>query len=114
MVDSDAKLRLEYDDVSSKLLARKSTVHFAHAAIFGLIGLIASGTSAKLFWDFGVADYRLETTVSTVVASLGLVYALARFALGRRELKLELSLLERLRSLRVALHLDDPKALLPS
>ena len=109
-----SSLRAEHDEVSALLHARRSIVHFAHAAISTFIGLIVAGTAAKLFWDFG-PDENLGWTLGLAgVAGALLLYAAIRSLAGRRALAVEMTWLERLHALRRALKLDDPRTLLPS
>jgi hypothetical protein len=94
------------------LNARRSIFHLAHAALSGLIGLIAAGTAGRLYWDYGLDQLPL-LGAAVVVATIMLAHASVRWVLGRRELGRELAWLSELKDLRRTLGLDDPSLLLP-
>lgn len=105
--DALAALQLE-------LATRRSVVHFAHFAVSTILGLIGSGTVAKLFWDL---DLKPATEIFIwPVASLSgalFLYGLVRYVFGKHALKKELVSFERLQALRRELNLEDPSVLLP-
>ncbi len=105
-------LRAEHDATLIAVSSRSSTVHFAHAAVFTLVGLIAAGTAGKLWYDAEPLFVDAAVPVGAL-ALAGLVYALVRAVLGRRALRLELAAYAKLQHLRKELGLDDPRAMLP-
>ncbi len=112
VTDADLQLRAEYDATLNSVHTRRSTLHFAHAAICLLIGLIGSATAGKLWWD--AEELFIELAIGVGVASLCvLAYSIVRYVLGRKALSFELPAFEKLKRLRQALGLDDPRALLP-
>lgn len=104
--------RARYDELLSRLAARRSTTHFAHAAVSLLSGLIFSGAAGKLYWD--TEELYLWAVAGFAALGLALVaYSMTRWVLGRRALAWELGEFEKLKALRRELRLDDPSALLP-
>ncbi len=112
MTQTTEQLRAEYDAILCKIAARASTVHFAHAAVCTMMGLIGLATSAKLWADFG-EDLAVFSIPVAVLAASTVIYAMVRFFLGRRALNVELIAFEKLQKLRGLLGFDDPRALLP-
>jgi len=102
----------EYDQLSQRLSTRASTEHFARTAFMMVAAIVVAGTAGKLFWD--TAERFLWIPIVPTVISLALAYyAVRRYLAGKRELQRELHEYQRLSSLRQALKLDDPDALLP-
>lgn len=112
MTQTTEQLRAEYDAILRKIAARSSTVHFAHAAVCTMMGLIGLATSAKLWSDFG-EDLAVFTIPVAVLSASTVIYAAIRFFLGRRALNIELIAFGKLQKLRGLLGFDDPRALLP-
>ena len=107
-----AQVRAEYDAVLARVGSRKSTMHFAQAAVTTFVGLILSGAAGKMAWDFG----ELHLGWTALVAGVGLFllgYAAVQVVLGRKALTGELTDFEKLQALRLELRLDDPRALFP-
>ena len=106
------QLRAEYDATLSSVSTRRSTLHFAHAAIACFLGLIGLGTAGKLWFDYE-ETYGGPTLLLAVLATCVVVYAVVRYVLGQKALGFELTAYGRLQRLRSELGLDDPRALLP-
>ncbi|MEW5739043.1 MAG: hypothetical protein AB1938_08955 [Myxococcota bacterium] len=107
-----SSLRAEHDLLMSKLSTRRSTGHFAHAAITTFVGLIFAGAAGKLFWD--EPDLYLEWSIGAAVLGVGLiVYGLVQYVRGKSALGREEREFQRLSALRRALGIDDPAAMLP-
>lgn len=105
-------LRAEHDQLMARLSTRRSTEHFAHAAVSTFIGLILAGAAGKLFWDTQLKF--VEWVLVGAVVGVGLLlYALGRYLKGRWTLAAEHREFERLSALRRALGIDDPSSLLP-
>lgn len=110
---TDTKLlRSEYDATLSSVSSRRSTPHFAHAAVSFFLCFIFSVTTGKLWWDHQSEYAALTAALGTLSFGL-LAYSLVRYLLGRRALVFELQAYRRLRHLRGELGLDDPRAMLP-
>jgi hypothetical protein len=105
-------LRAEHDQLMARLSTRKSTEHFAHAAVSTFFGLILAGVAGKLFWDRQLEFARWGGAIASVAAVL-LGYALVRYLQGRATLATERREFERLLALRRSLGIDDPASLLP-
>lgn len=106
-------LRTQHDDLLARLASRQSTLHFAHAAVSGFISLILLGAAGKLWWDFSEVDP--EWAIASGALGLAvMIYSLTRYVLGKRTLARELADLEKLKTLRRELGVDDPAAMLPS
>ena len=95
-----------------ELSARQSVLHFAHAAIATILGLISAGAAAKLFWDLTLERAHLALPVAGLSAAL-FIYASARYLIGRSALKQELASFAQLQTLRKQLNLEDNSRLLP-
>lgn len=95
-----------------ELSARQSILHFAHAAVSSILGLISAGTAAKLAWDLTPEKINLAPAVAGLSGAL-FVYGLVRYLFGRRALKQELKSFAQLQSLRQQLELENPSQLLP-
>jgi hypothetical protein len=109
---STAERRKELDQLQESLASRRSILHFAHSAVSLLVAMVLAGAAAKVFHDNQPPAMYFGLVPAGV--SLGLVvYAVARYVLGRRDLALELQRFKSLEALRRTLHLDDPSALLP-
>jgi len=112
VTDVNQHLRAEYDATLSSVSTRRSTLHFAHAAIACFIGLIGLGTAGKLWFDYHDL-YEVPTLALAVLATGLVIYAVVRYVLGQKALGFELSAFGKLQRLRAELGLDDPRALLP-
>lgn len=101
-------LRAEHDATLARLSVRRSTLHFAHAAVAlfvsATLGLAAWKLSTDLELDWAPALSRPAALISGVA----LLYAAARLFLGRRHLVREVAEFARLQGLRRALKLDEP------
>jgi hypothetical protein len=105
------ELRSQLERLQERLAVRQSVLHFARAGVSLIIALLLGGAAAKLFWDSAKVPV-LAFGVSAV--SVGLViYALAHYRKGRRELAEELKRYSDLLELRRQLRLDNPSELLP-
>jgi hypothetical protein len=105
-------LRAEHDHLLVRLSTRKSTEHFAHAAVSTFFGLTLAAAAGKLFWDRQLEFAWWVFAIASVAAVL-LGHALVRYLLGRATLATERREFERLLALRRALGIDDPASLLP-
>lgn len=105
-------LRAEHDHLMARLSTRKSTEHFAHAAVSTFIGLILAGAAGKLFWDSQLKFVQFVIAIAAVAGVL-LLYALVRYLKGHSTLAVEHKEFERLSALRRSLGIDDPSSLLP-
>ncbi len=110
LTQSDAQRQLE--QVQGELAARRSTLHFAHAAVSLVVGLLLAGATGKFFWDMPEEKQLFGLPGVAAIAVL-LVYAAVRYRRGMQALDSELSRFETLKALRRELRLDDPSALLP-
>lgn len=99
------------EQLQQELSDRQSIVHFAHAAISGVVAVILGMASGKLFWDSIRLSY--VGVLAAVVALAALVYACVHYRKARRLLAEEHRRFEVMKQMREALHLDDPSALLP-
>ena len=109
MTTSDPRVELER--LQEELSTRQSITSFAHAAVALLVAMIIAGAAGKLFWDSVKIPY---LGIAAAITALGLVvFALARYARGRRQLRVELERFERMQGLRRSLGIDDPTAFLP-
>src|SRR5262245_6803383 len=104
--------RSRLDTLQAELNARRSTFHFAHAAVSLLIAVLTGCTGAKYYWDYRLEELPTLSAVVGLSAAL-FVYGFVNWAMGRRALKRELTLFDELKGLRQNLGLDDPSALLP-
>jgi hypothetical protein len=104
--------RQQYDALASALSTRRSTLHFAHAAVSSVVVLILSGTAGRLFYKGDASDQQLAMAVAGLAVAL-LIYGVARVVIGRGLLKRELADYAKLQVLRAQLGLDDPKRLMP-
>lgn len=105
-------LRSEHDAVLTRLSARQSTLHFAHAAVSFFIASILAGAAVKLSLD-KVLEWAPPLVVpAAVLAAIAFVYSVTRLVLGLRVLRTEVQEFERLKALRRELKLDEPPALL--
>lgn len=112
----DANLREQLEQLQAELASRRSIVHFAHAGVSLVVALIFAGASAKYFYDQFVLVKEEHVLIGAIFAVLSvglLVYSAARMVLGRKTLKHEKSRYQTMMSVRSALKLDDPSALLP-
>ena len=110
LTQSEAQAQLAL--LQGELAARASTVHFSHAAVALIVGLLCAGGTGKLFWD--LSEQKVHWGIPAVtVTGLLLIYSLVRYLRGKRALAVELSRFELLKTLRHTLHLDNPAALLP-
>jgi hypothetical protein len=104
-------LREQLDSLQAELSSRSSIVHFAHTGVAMIAALIVAGAAGKLSWD--TPKYP-QVGLGIGMLALGLcAYAVIHYRRGQRVLRYELERFELLKSLRRALHLDDPSALLP-
>ncbi|MFL5318664.1 MAG: hypothetical protein ACJ790_03340 [Myxococcaceae bacterium] len=103
--------RQNLERLQTELATRDSTLHFAHAAVSCVIGLILVATSAKLVWD-ARTTYWLAFAVFCVACVL-IGYGTLRYLSGRAAVKHEQKRFDELTALRAELHLDDPSRLLP-
>ncbi len=102
-------LRAEHDAMLASLSARKSTFHFAHAAVSIFVACIFAGAAWKLSIDLEYAWAPSLVLPAAVVALLALAYGSFRLIAGQRVLRTEVEAFERLKSLRQQLKLDDPQ-----
>lgn len=107
-----ADLKTELSSLQSRLEARRSTLHFAHAAVSCVVALILAGGVARIAWVWD-EDHLVAAIPMTVVSVTLLLYCAVRWVLGRKALKGELVDFAQLTRLRTELRLDDPAALLP-
>jgi hypothetical protein len=107
VISDDARLRQEHDAVHHTLSDRQSVVHYAHAAVTTLAGLILAGVASKLQWDLGDA-YPLVPVPAALFSLVLLGYGTVRWILARRAARREAADIARLTELRVALKLDLP------
>ncbi len=113
VIEKTETLRAEHDAVLSSLSARRSTLHLAHAAVSGFIGLTLVAVAAKLWWDY--SEYNPEYFEgSLALAAMAGLYSLVRLVIGRGHFKRERVALGRLLSLRRELGVDDPAVMLPN
>jgi hypothetical protein len=108
----DPAIEAEHDAVRQRLAVRVSTTHFAHAAVALFFSSLVAGAGIHLWWSVADATEN-QLLFCGSVAAVGCSYAIARLVLGWRELKVEVTHLEKLMSLRRSLGLDDPNLLLP-
>ncbi|MBL8937375.1 MAG: hypothetical protein JNM69_22635 [Archangium sp.] len=101
-------LRAEHDAMLTRLSARKSTFHFAHAAVSIFVACVFGGAAWKLSLDLEYAWAPSLVLPATIVASLALAYGLFRLIVGRGVLQTEVAEFERLKGLRKQLKLDEP------
>ena len=107
-----------FEALQRELSSRRSVLHFAHAAVSLVVALIAAGTAAKLYWDL-THDYLKHAEwveviwVAVGVTAFCVVYAIVRYLVGRRALRVELVQFGKLQALRQQLGLDDHPNLLP-
>jgi hypothetical protein len=105
--------RAELDRLQAELAARSSTLHFAHAAVTTMTGLMALGASLLLRFTPAIEDKTTQAAVAGAIAVVLLGYAMVRFWVGRLRQRQELHKFEHLKALRRELNLEDPSALLP-
>ena len=101
-------LRAEHDAMLARLSARKSTFHFAHAAVSIFVASVFSGAAWKLSVDLEYAWAPSLVLPAAIVASVSLAYGLFRLIMGRSILQTEVVEFERLKGLRKQLKLDEP------
>ena len=101
-----------FAELQKRVYSRISVLHYAHAAVSGLIAVIIAGAAAKMAWDYTLDEMPWTLGVIGVAAAL-VIYSLVRFLFGRRAMKFELGLFEELQSLRTRLGYDQPSSLLP-
>jgi SNF family Na+-dependent transporter len=100
------------DALQAELQARRSIFHLAHAAVSLLVGMVAAGTAARLFWDYQF-DELAFFGAALIVAVIMLSHGFIRWAIGKKALEKETAQFAELRALRASLGLDDPNVLLP-
>jgi hypothetical protein len=102
---------IELERLERQLATRDSILHFAHAGVSMVGALILAGAAAKLFWD----SHRTPVLGwgAAILAVSGAVYCVQRYRKGQRALRTEMAQFESMKSLRRAMGLDDPSALLP-
>lgn len=103
--------RQQLERLQTELSTRKSTLHFAHTFVSGVITLIVMSAAMKLTWD-AKQNYILAY-IAFGIAFISLAYAILQYLSGRRALKFEHQRFAELQALRAELKLDDPSALLP-
>lgn len=109
----------ELERLQAQLSARRSIVHYAHAAVAVLAALILASAFVKLYVDqdrlvgWGNSTYRATGHGLLLAGGASLLYAAVRAVLGRRWMRREAEQYARLLTLRKTLKLDDPSALLP-
>lgn len=109
--ETSEELRSQLERLQERLATRQSILHFAHAVVSLIAALIFGGAATKLLWD---AEKVPVQGFGAMVVALGLlIYSLARYARGRRELAEELKRYGDLLELRRRLQLDNPSTLLP-
>lgn len=108
-----AELRQKHDALQGELSTRRSTTHYARAAVAILAGLLLSGTAGKMLHDAKTDFfYTFGTIIAVVAISLG-AFAVFSYLAGRKAMRKELVRLAELRALRQELGLDDPGKMLP-
>jgi DNA-binding MltR family transcriptional regulator len=106
-VTDPAALRLEHDEMLTRLSRRHSTVHFAHGAVAIFVAAILGGAAYRLSVDTEFAWAPRAVVPVAVVSGLALAYMLVRFSLGLGVLSREVKDFDHLRSLRRELKLDE-------
>lgn len=103
--------RARLPELQAQLAVRRSTTHFARAAVSLVGSAIFTGAAAKLFWDS--VRFPVLGAVSAVVAAGLIVFAWRQYRRAMSHHRRELELFASLQAVHRALHLDDPAALLP-
>lgn len=109
-----AEQKVALSALQAQLESRRSVLHFAHAAVSIILGLIGSGTVAKIYWDLDIRpDTEFLVLPVALLSASFFVYGAVRYVIGRRVLKVELVRFAELKVLHQQLNLEDPSALLP-
>ena len=113
IMETDAiQLRAEHDAVLERVSSRASILHLAHAVVSGGVGALFLAAAGKLWWDF--SEYHPEYyEIALGVSAIALAYAAVRLWLGLAASRRERVEVARLFTLRKALDLDVPGAMLP-
>lgn len=101
-------LRAEHDAMLTRLSARKSTFHFAHAAVSIFVACVFGGAAWKLSIDLEYSWAPSLVLPAAVISGVALAYGVLRLILGRVVLQTEVVEFERLKGLRKQLKLDEP------
>jgi hypothetical protein len=109
MADEDRLQQLQR--LERDLESRDSILHFAHSGGAMVMALILAGAAAKLFWD----SHRIPILgwLASALSLAGAAYSVQQYRRGQRALRAEIEQFESMKSLRRAMGLDDPSALLP-
>lgn len=106
-----SSLRQEHDQTLSRLSARASIFHFAHAAVSIFIACIMGGAAFKLASDLEYAWAPSLSLPALVISVAAGGYGLVRLVIGRIALVAEHREFARLKTLREQLELDRIPAL---
>ncbi|MFO0599453.1 MAG: hypothetical protein U0228_29375 [Myxococcaceae bacterium] len=106
-----AELRAEHDAVLAEVETRRSTLHFAHAAVslFLSISFVGSGLRLEVKPEFDLPSS--AAPIAIAVGVLVFSYSVVRGVLGARAYANERRRIARLLELRQAIGLDAPLAL---
>ena len=103
--------RARLPELQAQLAVRQSTTHFARAGVALVACMVFSAAAAKLFWDS--VRFPVLGALSVVLAIGLVVFAWIQYRRGVVHHRKELELFASLQAVHRALHLDDPRALLP-